>query len=219
MVRAGELHADGYHLLGCDLRCVAEVRRQLAAAGVTADAPTLALAECVLVYLRPDAARALLQHLAATYPRLVLLVYEQCNLGDKFGEVSEGARGRPPPGGGRHRSASVGPQVMVRNLSARGCMLAGLADAGAAAGGGAVALGGAAGSPDQQAERLRALGYDHARGWDMDAVWRALPEDDRARVEALEMLDERELLQQLHVHYAITVATRGDLFADIDLNA
>lgn len=177
----GELHADGYHLVGCDLRQAGEVRRALAAAQVAPAAPTLALAECVLVYLRGDAARALLSQLAAAFPRLVLLVYEQCNLADKFGEV------------------------MLRNLAARGCRVQ--ADAWQCE------------APDAQAARLRALGFDAAKAWDMDTVWRALPDDDRARVEALEMLDERELLQQLHAHYALTVATKGDLFADMDLNA
>ncbi|XP_072948107.1 leucine carboxyl methyltransferase 1 [Epargyreus clarus] len=179
MIRSGDLHSDGYHLLGCDLRCLGEVRRKLAAGGAT-DAPALLLAECVLVYLRPDAAAALLQHLAAAFPRCVLLVYEQCNLGDKFGEV------------------------MLRNLNARGCALAGERLCRA---------------PAAQAERMRAAGFDAARAWDMEVVWRALPEDDRARVEALEMLDERELLLQLNSHYALTVATRGDLFADLDINA
>ncbi|KAI5631708.1 leucine carboxyl methyltransferase domain-containing protein [Phthorimaea operculella] len=135
----GELHADGYHLVGCDLR-----------------------------------------YFATTFPRLALVNYEQCSLGDKFGEV------------------------MARNLAARGCALAGDWQQE---------------SPDEQAARLRALGFDTARAWDMDAVWRALPDDDRARVEAIEMLDERELLTQLHKHYALAVATRGELFQDMDLNA
>lgn len=182
MLRAGgrELHAPGYHAVGCDLRVVEEVRRQLEACGASAALPTLALAECVLVYLRPSAATALLQHLAATFPRLVLLVYEQCNLADRFGAV------------------------MVRNLQARGCGLAGARQCGA---------------PGATAARLAALGFERVRAWDMGAVWRALPEDDRARAEALEMLDETELLHQLHAHYAITVASRGELFADMDLNA
>ncbi|XP_023944864.2 leucine carboxyl methyltransferase 1 isoform X2 [Bicyclus anynana] len=180
-LRGGELHADGYHLLGCDLRCPGEVRRKLAAGGAAGALPTLLLAECVLVYLRPDAADALLRELAAAFPRVVLLVYEQCNLADRFGAVMRdqlAARGVPAPAPATHALA-----------------------------------------PPQQAARLLALGFDAARAWDMDAVWRALPEDDRARAERLEMLDERELLLQLNRHYALTVATRGALFADLDLNA
>ena len=180
MIREGDLHSDGYHLLGCDLRCLAEVRRKLAAAGAVPHVPALLLAECVLVYLRPDAAEALLRHLADAFPRCALLVYEQCNLGDKFGEV------------------------MVRNLSARGCVLEGLR---------------LARSPPEQAARLLTLGFEAARAWDMEAVWRSFADDDRARVDALEMLDERELLLQLNTHYALSVATRGDIFADMDLNA
>ncbi|XP_047021511.1 leucine carboxyl methyltransferase 1 [Helicoverpa zea] len=180
MIRAGDLHADGYHLVGCDLRCLGSVRRALTAAGAADALPALLLAECVLVYLRGDAADALLAHLAAAFPRAALLVYEQCGLGDKFGEV------------------------MVRNLAARGCVVAG---------------GRLRAAPAEQAARLVALGWDAARAWDMTAVWRSFPDEDRARVEALEPLDERELLQQLHAHYALTVATRGDIFADMDLNA
>ncbi|KAI8437885.1 hypothetical protein MSG28_010567 [Choristoneura fumiferana] len=178
--RVGELHADGYHLAGCDLRDGGGVRRALAACGARADAPTLVLAECVLVYLREDAAAALLQLLACAFPKQLLLIYEQCNLDDKFGEV------------------------MIRNLSLRGCSAVGERGR----------LGVAA-----AVERLRAAGYGGARGWDMAAVWRALPDDERARVERLEPLDEQELLHQLHQHYALTVASQGDLFADIDLNA
>ncbi|CAG9580837.1 unnamed protein product [Danaus chrysippus] len=178
VIRSGDLHSDGYHLLGCDLRCLEEVRRKLQAAGATAEAPALLLAECVLVYLRPEAALALLRHLAAAFPRCVLLLYEQCNLSDRFGEV------------------------MLRNLSARGCPLAGAEHCR---------------EPAAQAERLVSLGFDAARSWDMETVWRSFPEDERSRVDALEMLDERELLLQLNTHYALTVATRGELFADLDL--
>lgn len=93
---------------------------------------------------------------------------------------------------------------MLRNLSARGCPLAGERHCR---------------SPGAQAARLRALGFEAARAWDMQAVWRALPDEDRARAEQLQMLDEAELLLQLNAHYALTVATRGDMFADMDLNA
>ncbi|XP_045495741.1 leucine carboxyl methyltransferase 1 [Colias croceus] len=179
VLRSGDLHADGYHLLACDLRCERELARKLAAGGAARELPALLLAECVLVYLRPDAADRLLAQLAAAFPRCVLLVYEQCNLGDRFGEV------------------------MVRNLSARGCLLAGERHCR---------------QPAAQEQRLRAAGFERARCWDMDTVWRALPDDDRARAEALEMLDERELLSQLNSHYALTVASRGDLFADLDLS-
>ncbi|XP_061708403.1 leucine carboxyl methyltransferase 1 [Cydia pomonella] len=181
-IRAGgaDLHADGYHLCGVDLRDEPGVLRALTAASARPDAPTLVLAECVLVYLREDAANRLLRLLAQQFPKQVLVVYEQCNLDDKFGEV------------------------MIRNLVSRGCGEVGARHMDA---------------PGAAAARLLAAGYDTARGWDMDTVWRSLSEEERARVEALEPLDERELLQQLHAHYALTVASRGDLFADIDLNA
>ncbi|XP_050680608.1 leucine carboxyl methyltransferase 1 [Leptidea sinapis] len=180
VIRSGDVHAAGYHLAACDLRCEREVARQLAACEARADAPTLLLAECVLVYLRPGAGDALLRQLAAAFPRAALLLYEQCNLADRFGEV------------------------MLRNLHARGVSLEGAA---------------AAGPPHAQARRALAAGWARARSWDMREVWRALPDADRARADRLEPLDERELLQQLHAHYALTVASRGEIFADLDLHA
>lgn len=183
IIRSGDLHADGYHLAACDLRSAASVRRALAASAWSGAAPTLLLAECVLVYLRPEPAAELLRALALDHPRAALLLYDQCNLGDKFGEV------------------------LVRNLGARGCGVCGASAAGAAHG-----------PPALHAARLEALGWERARAWDMHRVWRALPDADRARVERIEMLDERELLHQLNSHYALALATRSDLFADMDLN-
>ncbi|KAG7311096.1 hypothetical protein JYU34_003962 [Plutella xylostella] len=196
VIRSGDLHADNYHLVGCDLRCVAEVRRKLSSAGALGGAgaagagaagegrgealPTLVLAECVLVYLRPEPAAALLAALCAALPTSMVIVYEQCNLDDKFGEV------------------------MVRNLESRGCLLAGAA--------------GARGGPGAAAARLRAAGWARAAAWDMRAVWAALPAAERARADRLEPLDEHELLQQLHAHYALGVAARGALLADLELD-
>lgn len=93
---------------------------------------------------------------------------------------------------------------MVGNLRARGCALAGAehcANAAAACG------------------RLEAAGWAGARCRRMDAVWAALPSADRARAEALEPLDEHELLHQLHTHYALTLAHTADLFADMEPGA
>lgn len=101
IIREGDLHADGYHLLGCDLRCLSEVQRKLERTGIRYDLPTLFIAECVLVYLKPEPCQKLLMWLAKQFPNSMLLSYEQVNLKDKFGEV------------------------MLSNLSARGCPLAG----------------------------------------------------------------------------------------------
>lgn len=182
IIRSGDLHADGYHLAACDLRCPASVRRALAGSAWSGAAPTLLLAECVLAYLRPEPAAALLRALALDHPCAALLLYDQCNLGDRFGEV------------------------LVRNMGARGCGVCG-----------ASALA-ARGPPAERALRLTQLGWERARAWDMTQMWRALPLHERARVERLEMLDEGELLQQLHKHYALALATRSDLFADIDVD-
>lgn len=176
-IHSGDLHGAGYRLLGCDLRCAADLERKLLP-GVDPRLPALVLAECVLVYLEPAAGDRLLALLANRVLRGAVLMYEQVALQDRFGGVMRAA------------------------LRARGAALAGAA-AGAGAG----------------AQRLLQAGWDRAKAWDMCEVWAALPGTDRARAERLELLDEEELLRQLHQHYALTLGTRGDLFADMDLYA
>lgn len=84
--------------MAADLRDPAAVQRALQSSGAWGGAwggagqgaprPTLVLAECVLVYLPPPAAAALLQALSDWFPTSMVVLYEQCNLDDKFGEVS-----------------------------------------------------------------------------------------------------------------------------------
>lgn len=101
IIREGDLHADGYHLMGCDLRCLTEVQRKLERTGILHDLPTLFLSECVLVYLKPEPCQQLITYIASQFPNSMIISYEQVNLKDKFGDV------------------------MLNNLSARGCPLAG----------------------------------------------------------------------------------------------
>lgn len=53
--------ADSYKLVAADLRDSAGLEDALATAGVDFAAPTILLAECVLVYMEPAESAALLQ--------------------------------------------------------------------------------------------------------------------------------------------------------------
>lgn len=51
----------------------------------------------------------------------------------------------------------------------------------------------------------------------MVEVYDSLPQDDRSRIEHIEMLDERELLIQLLQHYCISVAWNGQTFKNLSI--
>lgn len=99
-----DLHAANYHLVGTDLRHIAELNNKLAQAEVNFNLPTMFLAECVLVYVDASATSSLLKWLASKFPNSLFVSYEQVNMKDKFG------------------------QVMLSNLRSRGCLLAGVED-------------------------------------------------------------------------------------------
>uniref|UniRef100_A0A8C6M384 Leucine carboxyl methyltransferase 1 n=1 Tax=Nothobranchius furzeri TaxID=105023 RepID=A0A8C6M384_NOTFU len=63
----------------------------------------------------------------------------------------------------------------------------------------------------EQKDRFLTTGWDHADALDMMTVYSMLPQQDVARIELLEFLDERELLQQLLQHYCICWASKDKL--------
>ncbi|XP_041830649.1 leucine carboxyl methyltransferase 1 [Melanotaenia boesemani] len=87
-------------------------------------------------------------------------------------------------------------QVMIENLQRRQCTLAGVETCQ---------------SLDSQKERFLRTGWEHSNALDMMTVYSMLPQDDVERMERLEFLDERELLQQLLQHYSICWATKDKL--------
>jgi tRNA wybutosine-synthesizing protein 4 len=94
--------ADGtYHLLSADLRDVKGTVAALSAAGANPAAPTLIIAECVLVYMEPADSAALLAALSSAFSQAVFVNYEMLLPHDSFG------------------------QMMVSNIQSRGCMLPG----------------------------------------------------------------------------------------------
>lgn len=87
-------------------------------------------------------------------------------------------------------------QVMIENLQRRQCTLAGVE---------------ACQTLDSQKDRFLKTGWEHVDVLDMMTVYSMLPQDDVARIERLEFLDEKELLQQLLQHYNICWATKDKL--------
>jgi len=82
-------------------------------------------------------------------------------------------------------------QVMVENLRKRSCALAGVE---------------ACKDLLSQEKRFLDIGWEGAKAWDMVQVYNSLPKADLERTEALEMLDERELMLQLFQHYCMCLA-------------
>jgi len=81
--------------------------------------------------------------------------------------------------------------VMLSNLHSRGCSLAGV-DA-------CVSL-------KSQEDRFLQNCWSSARALDMNQVYHSLPQAEIQRIEKIEFLDEKELLDQLLFHYCICVA-------------
>ena len=61
-----------------------------------------------------------------------------------------------------------------------------------------------------QEQRFTSNGFDEAKAWDMNHIYNQfLPRPEIERIEKIEFLDERNLLEQLLSHYCITVASKG----------
>lgn len=82
-------------------------------------------------------------------------------------------------------------QIMIDNLKARQCSLPGVM---------------ACISVKSQTERFLNTGWQYADIIEMNHVYECLPQADVQRIENLEFLDERELLDQLLAHYCIGYA-------------
>lgn len=97
-----DLHASDYHIVGVDLRSVDEVANKLKQSDIDFSLPTIVLAECVLVYIETLNCNNLLKWLSTNFTSAAFISYEQVNMNDRFGDV------------------------MLSNLRARGCNLAGV---------------------------------------------------------------------------------------------
>ena len=86
-------------------------------------------------------------------------------------------------------------QVMLENMSSRGCGLPGLA---------------ACVDRASQVRRFAEAGWSGAECWTMEEAYDTLlPRSEVEHVEKLEMFDERELMKQLFEHYCLAVAWRN----------
>lgn len=95
--------------------------------------------------------------------------------------------------------------VMIENLRQRECSLPGVA---------------ACTSLQTQKSRFTDTGWEGADGMEMTHVYKCLPQADIHRIERLEFMDERELLDQLFSHYCIVWAWKDPHkvgIANIDL--
>lgn len=99
---AGRIMSSNYCLLPADLRDLDALELALKSAGFDFDAPTFVLSECVLVYMEPDASKAVVQWLGERLTCAACVVYEQIKPDDAFG------------------------RQMLLNLECRGCPLKGL---------------------------------------------------------------------------------------------
>ncbi|KAL1115783.1 hypothetical protein AAG570_006073 [Ranatra chinensis] len=97
-----ELHGGNYHLVGADVRNLADVAQKLRESEVDLRLPTLFLAECVLVYIECAQVTRLLAWIVEHFSNALFVNYEQVNMCDRFGNI------------------------MLENLRARGCPLSGV---------------------------------------------------------------------------------------------
>ncbi|XP_064615215.1 leucine carboxyl methyltransferase 1-like [Liolophura sinensis] len=92
-------------------------------------------------------------------------------------------------------------EVMLANLKSRECTLAGVD---------------ACLSLDAQKDRFLTTGWQGADGMEMTYVYKCLPHAEITRIEHLEFLDERELLDQLFNHYCVVWAYKDSAGIGLD---
>jgi [phosphatase 2A protein]-leucine-carboxy methyltransferase len=166
-ISQNELNAFDYHIVGTDLRNANQLGAKLVSCGLKFDLPTIFVSECVLVYMETKASAELLKWVSDNFRTSVFLHYEQVNMTDRFA------------------------QVMLNNLTLRGCRLAGVEYCK---------------DLTTQKNRFIEAGWAGVKGWTMNEVYASISPKEIERVEAIEMLDEHELLKQLFDHYCIVVA-------------
>ncbi|KAF7269664.1 leucine carboxyl methyltransferase 1 isoform X1 [Rhynchophorus ferrugineus] len=174
-----DLHSGNYHCLGVDLRNITQLKDKLNQAEIKYDKPTLFIAECVLVYIESECVNRLLQWISSTFSTGLFINYEMCNMNDTFGDI------------------------MMGNLRARGCNLAGIAHCR---------------NLDTQKSRFTSTGWLGSRAWDMVQIYQSIEPTEKTRIEKLEFLDEQELLVQLFQHYCICIGWLNNEFADFDIH-
>lgn len=229
-----ELAGQQYSLVAADLRDVQQLKAALARAGFKEGLPTLYLCECVLIYLEPAEAEAVLSTAAAAAAQAgapaAVAIYEQTRPDDAFGATmirNLEARGCPL----RSVASVPTPASQAQRLQRNGWTAAAAADmaavhAGGSNGGssgssrlpasvrpgspgiaaaGASAAGGGGGADDDDVVGVCSRQQQEVNGW-LRPRWQA----ERRRIEGLEMLDELEEWKLLQEHYCLAVGVLGD---------
>ncbi|VDP50597.1 unnamed protein product [Schistosoma mattheei] len=213
-----------FHLLSFDLRrSVQDLLDVLCStvngAGCSKSCPTLFLAECVLVYMSPEASCQLIKGLSVNFPRASFLHYEQvgilflkthfhgiffCPYPDVSNKLSLDTNSKsvyslysnPVLSTIQVNMSDSFGSIMIKNFRARSCELPGL---------------NACHSLATQEERFFKAGWKKAKGWTINQVYKMLPSSTRYRVEHLELLDDLEVTMQLFDHYCILLATNDEI--------
>lgn len=174
-----DLHGEHYHIIAANFTDLQSLESKIKeCAGFSFDLPTIFVAECVFVYIDPAKTKQFLQWSASKFHSSIALInHEQLNIFDKFG------------------------QVMLENLSQRGCSLPGLE---------------ACRDKTSHLNRLIESGWQNGHCWTMNEIYNYLPKDDVERVEKLDFLDERELVNQLFEHYCVSFGWKGQDFHRFD---
>ena len=119
----------------------------------------------------PIKSETMLSYFTSQFDKLMSISYEQVNLNDRFG------------------------QVMLNNLTSRGCGLAGYD---------------ACESVQTQQERFLNCGFQESKCELMSDIYESLP--GRTDIEKLEFLDDVDIFKQLLQHYSITASSNSAIF-------
>ena len=120
-----------------------------------------------------------LQWAATSFQSSIAIInHEQLNIFDKFG------------------------QVMLENLSQRGCSLPGIE---------------ACRNKTSHIDRLLTNGWNNGYCWTMNEIYNMkLPKEEIERVEKIEFLDEKELVSQLFEHYCVSYGWKSMSMISLD---
>ena len=174
-----DLHGAKYHVIAADFVDLHALEKKLSdCSGFTFEVPTLFIAECVFVYIDPAKVNTFLQWISSNFQSSVALInHEQLNIYDKFG------------------------QVMLDNLSQRGCSLPGIE---------------ACRDKTTHLNRLLNAQWEGGLCWTMNEIYGLLPRNEIERVEKIEFLDEKELVNQLFEHYCVSYGWKNKLNVHFD---
>jgi len=174
-----ELLSQSYSLITCDLGDVETIKSKIEKILSPEERkfPTCLIFECVLVYMDPIKSETMLSYFTSQFDKLMSISYEQVNLNDRFG------------------------QVMLNNLTSRGCGLAGYD---------------ACESVQTQQERFLNCGFQESKCELMSDIYESLP--GRTDIEKLEFLDDVDIFKQLLQHYSITTSSNSAIFDAIVYN-